>query len=212
MEKFPPLQSDDATDLTAPGARPSNASRRRALQNFGRASAAAGLASPLAALAGGSGRPWCYRDKTKTTCVQASISGVGSVVLSAQANGSENHGKSCGYYKSSQNIPSACAGLVFKNIFACSGNDSNGKSMSQGTNCLFNLTLTQLLCEQKVAGSNSSPEAHWATAYCNSHVGYNTDPAVSTYPYSKTQVAAYYSNSNMRLPAYNFFCNYMENA
>ncbi len=191
------------------------ARRREILRRLGQASAAAGLASPLAALAGGSttGTPWCYQSKVSTTCVHASISGCGSVLLSAQAHGPQCNGKSCSYYTNScinnSKIPTSCQQLVFKKVFSCSGSDSLG-TPSSNWNCLFNKTFSQILCSNNKTNNNywyNSAEAHWVTAYCNSTVGYNA----GSFPYQTSDVCGHYSNAGIKADAYNFYCNYMEN-
>ena len=198
------------------------ARRREILRRVGRASAAAGLASPLTAFAwssGATGTPWCYKDKVSTTCVHATISGSGSVLLSAQANGKQNWGKACKYYNNynsytgkcdTSRVPSVCRDTPFKNIFSCSGSDSLGQGMGSqwrpNQNCLFNKTVGQILCSTN-ATINNSFEAHWAAAYCNSVQYYSQD----SFPYTPTEVCSHYANvGGIRDAAYSFYTNCME--
>lgn len=202
QRKTPPLSE------TGAGPASSIHRRRDILKRLGQASAMAGVASPIAALAGGSGRPWCYKDKTCTTVVGASISGVGSVLISAQVNGTQNYGNSCSHFNNSGNIPSGCGGVVFKSVFSCSGKDSLGQPLSSKY-CLFNQTISGILCSSNPAWTGSA-EAHWATAYCNAS-RYSTNSSSSTFPYSQSQVCSYFSDVNNKAAAYSFFCGYMEN-
>jgi hypothetical protein len=208
-------RTPDASAGTPATSETSIARRREILRRIGGATAAAGLASPLAAFAGGSGHPWCYKDKTYTTCVHASISGAASVLLSAQANGTQNYGHSCDYYHNSgshTHIPTSCQNdnRTFGTIFSCSGSDSNGKHSGQ-KGCLFDKTITTLLCD---SGSTTarSPEGHWASAYCNA-TRYSSDLSYSTFPYKQSDVCAHYQNvGGIKAQADSFYRNYMENA
>ena len=195
----------DKLSSESPKAVSSPARRREVLRTLGKASAAAGAAGPLSALAGGSGRPWCYKDKTYTTCTQASISGAGSVIQSVAPGSTPHGGKPCSHYGNSGNVPSACSGKKFKEMISCSGKDSKGVDISKSS-CLFNKTA-DYIC----TNAPTSVEAHWITAYCNATARYSATPSLSNFPYSAAQVNGYYNDINKKAAAYAFFTTYMEN-
>jgi hypothetical protein len=184
----------------------SPARRREVLRTLGKASAAAGAAGPLSAMAGGSGRPWCYKDKTYTTCTNASISGAGSVIQSVAPGSTPHGGKPCSHYGNSSNVPSSCSGKKFKELISCSGSDSKGVADTKAS-CLFNRTVADICSAEP-----NSQEAHWITAYCNAVSRYSATPSVSNFPYSPSEVNGFYGNANKRAAAYSFFTTYMENA
>lgn len=175
--------------------------RREALRRIGRTGAAAGAATPLAALATG-GRQW-VRHKTNTTKkVHASVSGCNSVVMSAQPT-KETYGKPCGSYDSSWKIPTACGGdKRFDLCFDCGGKDSNGVS-NGAAGCLFQKTISQL-CKYHP----NSFETAWATAYCNAGAFYPS----CKFPYSMSQVRGLWAaDTTTRTSAYSFFKTFMMN-
>lgn len=183
--------------------------RRDALRRVGRAAAAAGVASPMAALAG-DGRKWAC-NPPKTNKVHATISGCKSVLLSGQA-GNQCYGRSCSYYKYPSNIPAGCKTYStpkkFKDIFVCiSGSkDSNGVTYypsNSSNGCLFHKQI-DTLCSRYA----SSQEAHWAVAYCNSTALWSSSDSMSKFPYSPAQVQTYFTNRDLN--AYCFFTDYME--
>lgn len=178
--------------------------RRETLRRVGRAAAAAGVASPMAALAG-DGRKWAC-NPPKTNKVHATISGCKSVLLSGQA-GNQCYGRSCSYYKFTSNIPAGCKSgggpKKFKEIFVCTGmTDSNSKK-SGDKGCYFDKTIDDLC-----ANYAGSKEAHWAVAYCNASALWSSTDSLSKFPYSTAQVQAYWTNQDLN--AYCFFTDYME--
>jgi len=187
--------------------------RREALRRIGRSAAAAGAASPLSALAGGSAGPrkWC-QDKYKTKKVHASISGCNSVVLSAQS-GNECYGKPCSYYGSSTHIPVSCksgaTAKKFKDIFTCVSGSKDSKNVTYNPNNAGNGCLYHKKIDDLCTSNASSPEAHWATAYCNSAALWTSD-TTTKFPYSTTQVNSHWTDSSTRLAAYSFYTTYME--
>lgn len=209
--------SDHPTNLegTESARRSSSASRRRdVLRLLGRSAAGAGAASPLLAMAtGGSGRPYCHKDWTKTTCVQASISGAGSIMMSAEASGGNLHGgKKCSDYNEKWKVPTACKDVLFKDLFGCSGSDSLGQPMMNGssvnTNCMFNKKPHQICGNSTYS---NTPEAHWVTAYCNASKYHSPALASSTFPYSPAEVKDHYQNvGGKKAAAYAFYVNHME--
>jgi hypothetical protein len=190
-----------------PGAQ-SVARRREALRRIGLLSAAAGgAATPMAALATTTPRKWCY-DKTKTKKVQSSVSGMNSIMMSAQP-ADEHFGKNCGGYGSSTNLPSACStNPKFRDLFSCvdGSKDSAGVTYNpwdSSNGCLFHKRVTTL------CGSlGTTAEAGWATAYCNSAALYSQ----GKFPYSTTQVTGFWGDITKRPSAQTFFRDYMENA
>ena len=206
-------QHDNSAKPSAAGEAPLDSIRQRraALRSIGRASALLGAASPLAAMATGkSGRPWCYKDTSRTTCVHASISGIGSVLHSAQANGNQHYGHGCSYYQTYGNA-GACKDKKFKQIFNCSSasTDSRGepprKSGANNPDCLFNMKPHQVC-----TSASDSPEAHWFTAYCNALKLHRADVASSQFPYHPNTVVAHYSDGRIVASAYLFYKNHME--
>ena len=201
-----PPRNTPSTDSTGS---PSVNRRREALRRIGLVSAAAGgAATPMAALATGTTpRKWCY-DKYKTKKVQSSVSGMNSIMVSAQP-ADEHYGKGCNHYKWTANIPSPCtSGTKFKDIFPCASGstDSNGVTYNPGSGangCLFHKTIPELC-----ASHSSKDEAGWAVAYCNSAKLYS----VGKFPYSMTQVVGFWGDLTKRGSAQTFFRNYMENA
>ncbi len=206
---------------TQPAQTPSAARRREILRRIGQASVAAGAAaSPVAALATGSPRKWCKDPVNTTKCVQASISGMGSVVLSAQAS-NEVCGKKCSHYAVAGNWPASCSnGSVaitcnsatdssntkFKVAFACAGGalDSLGKAQADPA-CLLNMSLPTLC-----ASYPTSVEAHWATALGNANK--LVAPVGSApFPYTPAQVVGHFQNLAMKASAYTFYTTYCEN-
>lgn len=197
-------QASESTKASRAGLS-SPARRREVLRTLGKASAAAGAAGPLSAMAGGTGRPWCYKDKTYTTCTQASISGAGSVIQSVAPGSTPHGGKPCSHYGNSNNVPASCSGKKFKELISCSGSDSKGVAISKA-NCLFNRTVADICSSEP-----NSAEAHWITAYCNAVSRYTSTPSTSNFPYSKDQVNGFYNDINKKAAAYSFFTTYMEN-
>lgn len=207
-----PADSGSA-DGTPPAGDVSIRQRREALRRIGRAGAAAGAASPLSALANGTGgQKWCH-DRYRTKKVHASISGCKSVVMSAQP-GHECYGKPCSWYKSKVNIPSSCRdnsgnAKKFKDIFACVAGtkDSRGITYDPYNNngCLFHKRIDGL-CKNYP----NSPEAHWCTAYCNSAALWNSSWDLTKFPYSRTEVNAHWTDPAKRVDAYTFYIDHME--
>lgn len=186
---------------------PSVNRRREALRRIGMVSAAAGgAATPMAALATGTPRKWCY-DKSKTRKVQSSVSGMNSIMMSAQP-ADEHYGKNCSWYSNSVNLPSACStNPKFRDLFSCAtgSTDSNGVTYDPFNNngCLFHKRITTLC-----GTYGGKPEAGWVTAYCNSAALYSQ----ARFPYSTTQVVGFWGDMTKRGAAETFFRNYMENA
>jgi hypothetical protein len=185
--------------------------RRDILRRIGQGSVAAGVSTPLAALATGStsGQKHCFH-KTKTQHVHASLSGMNSVVMSAQA-GNESSGYGCNHYKNPSNVPSSCKTTSasrckkYKEIFACSNTDvdSQGKRIGQN-GCYFDKTIDQLCnvaadCEEK----------HWVTAYCNASTDH-PDRSLN-YPYNCSELIGFRGNPDKKLVASEFFRYCMEN-
>lgn len=209
--------------------KPSIARRREILQRIGKTSVIAGAAaSPLAALAGGGTRKWCKHPVDTNKCVQATISGVASVVLSAQAS-NEVCSKKCSHYASCTNWPSSCSNgstnikcndtndnnntkfCVAFNCNSWTAKDSNGVQRcdqwgNPNWNCLLNKSLPTL-CNSHA----SSPEAHWATALGNANK-LIAPPTGAPFPYSPGQVVAYFGSADLQLKssAYTFFKDYCE--
>lgn len=198
-------QNGSTDPSQSPGLLASAARRREVLRTLGRATAAAGAASPLAAMAGGNGRPWCYKDKTFTTCTPASISAAGSLIQSVAPGSTPHGGKPCGHYGTSTNVPASCSSSLYKQLFTCSGNDTNGKPITDPA-CLYNRTISDICTAYP-----TSAEAHWAGAYCNAVVGWRSDPKLATFPYSPAQVSGFFSDTTKKAAAYSFFTTYMEN-
>lgn len=188
--------------------------RREVLRRMGQASIAAGTASPIAALATGSKR-WCKHPLDSTKCVHATVSGMGSTLLSAQAS-NEVCGRKVSHYSSVSNWPGTCSGAtgtitcntLFKNAFNCStaALDSNG--VKQGNSgCLLDKSLLALCTSH-----SSSPEARWACALANANKVNGSD-GKAPFPYTPAQVAGYYLSTDLatKAAAYEFFTTYCEN-
>lgn len=175
------------------------ARRRAILKRIAGASAAAGVAAtPLSALAGGSVRPWC-KNKTAGTNVNASVSAVASIILSASP-GSQKFGQAGTYFTISTNCYLSTD--TFASIFGVtSGSDSKGVAFGT-TGCLLNMLCSTLL----TANYSSTAEYHWLTAYCNAKLTQNNVP--NTFPYLPGAVKTYYSAKNSA--ALTFFTNFME--
>ena len=190
--------------------------RREVLRRMGQASLAAGAAAPMAALAG-TGKRWCKHPVDTTKCVHASVSGMGSNLMSRNAN-DEVCAKKVSHYATSTNWPATCFGATgtivctdtFKKAFNCAGTavDSGGLPQTN-SNCLLNKTLVQLC--SNVSYSNSV-EAHWACAMANANKINGSDGKAS-FPYTPAQVAGFYLSSDLALKsaAYTFFTTYCEN-
>jgi Tfp pilus assembly major pilin PilA len=195
--------------------------RREILRRIGKASVIAGAsATPLAAMATGT-RRWCRHPIDTTRCVQASISGMGSVVMSAQAS-NEVCGKKCSHYASTSNWPSSCSNGTssivcnsstdsnntrFKTAFKCdvAGTfDSLGVAISN-SNCLLNKSLPTLCRDY-----SNSVEAHWATALGNANK-LASPTTGAPFPYTPAQVVGHYGDAGMRASAYAFYTTYCEN-
>jgi hypothetical protein len=220
-------------DSSQDAAKLSIARRREILKQIGAASAAGAAAtSPMSALAGGStsGR-WCHSPIDYNKCVHASISGMGSVMHSAQA-GNEVCSKKCSHYASYTNWPSNCTNgqktitcnssndkynTKFCDVFNCnnhSAKDSNGVSLysyqwgkwTMNSNCLLSKSLPTLC-----ASNPSTMEAHWATAVGNANL-LQSPVGSAPFPYSPAQVCGYYSSADltMKSAAYTFFSQYCE--
>jgi hypothetical protein len=189
------------SDEGHPGTAGSPARRREVLRHLGRGAAAAGAASPLAALASGYAntgkRKWC---KSGGKNVHASISGCGSQMLSAKSE-DECYGRPCSWYK--DRVPASCGGAYkFKDKFSCYGKyDSGGKSSGQ-YGCKFDKTFNDLFTNHA-----TSVEAHWAAAYCNA----THDGGGYNFSYSTAQINTFFLNDHTaNNPAYRFFRDYME--
>lgn len=192
----------------------STARRREVLRRIGQTTLVAGVASPAAALASG-GRAWCRHPVDTNRCVQASISGMGSTMLSAQAS-DELCAYKVSHYSDKSRWPSTCTGASgtisgdtrFKYAFGCSDGalDSQGRSTSDDSGCLLNKKLADLCKDYP-----SSPEAHWACALANANK--LSAPATGApFPYTPQQVAGYYLSSDLiqKNAAYTFFSQYCE--
>ena len=190
------------------------ARRREILKRIGKSSILAGAAaSPLAAMAGG-GRPFCRDPITTTKCVQASVSGMASVVLSAQA-GNEVCSHKCSHYANSGNWPVSCtngttSGLTcntqFKTAFKCpAGSSDSGGKVTGTAGCLLDKTLLDLC-----ANYSGTSEAHWACALANANKCVNVS-GYANFPYPPaTVVDGHYQNASMRGQAYTFYSTYCE--
>lgn len=180
--------------------------RREALRRIGRSAAAAGAATPLAALAQSSQRPWVW-DQGKTKKVHSSVSGMNSVMMSAGPN--EHFGKPASWYSSSANLPSAAStNPKFRDVFTCAegSTDSTGKVYNSldGTNgCLFHKRVVGLC-----TNFATTPEAGWITAYCNAAVFFGQ----GKFPYTTGQVQTFWTDPVRRADALTFFRTYLENA
>lgn len=181
--------------------------RREALRRIGRSAAAAGAATPLAALAQSSQRPWA-RDKFNTKKVHSSVSGMNSVMMSAGPN--EHSGKPASHYATLANLPSvASANPRFHTVFSCAegSSDSNGttfNSADSSNGCLFHKKVTTL-CGTTYS---ASPEAGWITAYCNAAHFHSQ----GKFPYTTGQVQTFWTDPVRRADALTFFRTYLENA
>lgn len=192
----------------------SSARRREVLRGLGQTSVAAGLAAPVAAFAG-SARSWCRSPVDQTKSVQASISGMGSILLSAQAN-AEVLSKKVSYYASKPNWSGTCSGrsgaitcdTPFKKAFGCGRGavDSQTRPLSDTKNCLLNKTLLDLCTNY-----SSTPEAHWACALGNANK-LAVPVTGAKFPYTPLQVTSYYLSGDLALKssAYTFFSQYCE--
>lgn len=200
------------------------ARRRQVLRSLAKASAVAGAASPLSALAtGNSTRGWCHAKDSTTVCVTASKSGCHSVMQSAQKTGTNQHyGNGCSTHRNSAQVPATCRNLDFKTIFSCTpssntAKDSMGNAFrtyksstgkwSDNTACAFNMTPSTLC-----ATYPNSSEAHWVNAYINA-TRFSSSPSASTFPYDTVTVVTQYNNSSDpvdRADYYAFFVNFME--
>lgn len=182
--------------------------RREALRMIGKTGAAAGAASPLAALATGMGRQWCHNSQ-KGKKVHATVSGCNSVVMSPHST-KECYGKPCSHY-GNNGVPADCTGS-FRDRFTCVNGayDSKGKqyrsweTSSSNNGCLFHKSF-QVLCRD-FAGT---PEAIWAAAYCNAASLAST----CKFPYTKAEVNNMWklSDAVAKAKAHDFFKNYMMN-
>jgi len=193
----------------------STARRREVLRRLGQTSLAAGLAAPAAAFAGG-GRRWCRQPTDQTKCVHASISGMGSILLSAHA-GNEVCSRKVSYYCNQSNWGGgwtgagggtiACDTTKFKDAFGCAAGalDSGGKQQSS-SDCLLNKTLLALCTNYP-----NSYEAHWVAALANAN-NLAAPTLGAAFPYSPLQVVGYYQTVDpvMRSSAYTFFSQYCE--
>ena len=192
---------------------PSIARRREILKRIGKVSVLAGAAaSPMAAMATG-GRKWCRHPVDTTKCVQASISGMASVILSAQAS-DEVCAKKCSHYATSTNWPSTCSNgsisfncnTVFATAFNCASGTSDSLGVVRGhSGCLLDKTML-VLC----TSYQGSLEAHWATALANANK--LAVPAVgAAFPYTPGQVVGHFQDLAVRTSAYSFYTTYCEN-
>ena len=190
---------------------PSITRRREILRRIGKASVLAGAATPMAALATGSPRHWCKHPVDTTKCVHASISGMGSVVLSAQAS-NEVKSRKCSYYATGGWTGGCSSTTKFATAFGCAANTSDSGSPprpryisgSENPNCLLNMSV-QTLCSSQA----STVEAHWATALGNA---YNPSVPASgaPFPYTPAEVVALFSDLSRKDAAYAFFSQYCE--
>lgn len=214
----PPRQVDSSTDRLASASR-----RREILKRFGKTSLIAGVASsPLAAMATGSSKKWCKHPLDQTKCVAASISGVGSVVLSAQAS-SEVCSKKCSHYSSTTNWPSNCSNgsapidcnTKFCDAFGCTAwnaQDSNGiqrrpsAGAAQNPDCLLNKKLITLC-----TSFASSPEAAWCTGLANANKLANPSTG-APFPYTPGEVVGHFSSTDFtfRAAALTFYRDYAQ--
>jgi hypothetical protein len=204
---FPPRRSERSAD------RLSIARRREILKRIGRTSLVAGAAaSPLAALAGGSGPSWCRHPVDVTKCVHASISGMASIVLSAQAS-NEVQSKKCSHYSNSSNWPSTCSNGTkaitcnsrFKTAFNCPSGSFDSKGVATGkAGCLLDKTLLDLCTNY--SGSN---EAHWACALGNANK-LALPVTGAPFPYTPAQVVGHYQDGTLRPTAYTFYTTFCE--
>lgn len=206
----------NSTQAQAGDARRSVNRRREVLRRMGQASLAAGAAAPMAALAG-TGKRWCKHPVDTTKCVHASVSGMGSNLMSRNPN-DEVCAKKVSHYATSTNWPGTCFGAAstivctdtFKKAFNCSGTavDSGGRAQSN-TDCLLNKRLIDLC---SMPAYNTSAEAHWVCAMANANKINGSDGKAS-FPYTPAQVAGFYLSTDLVLKssAYTFFTTYCEN-
>jgi hypothetical protein len=219
--------NDDSQHRTPEqGSGPTSIARRREiLKRIGMGAAAAGAAaSPMAAMAG-SARKWCKHPTDTTKCVHASISGMASVVMSAQAS-NEVCSKKCSHYANYANWPGSCTNgtqaitcnnsndsynTKFCVAFKCeawTAQDSHGRPRYVNgvlnTDCLLNKSL-KTLCNLH----SGETEAHWATALGNA----NKLMAPTTgapFPYTPGNVVSFYGDPAKKAAAYTFFSTYCE--
>ena len=192
---------------------PSIARRREILKRIGKTSVLAGAAaSPLAAMATGT-RKWCRHPVDTTKCVQASISGMASVVLSAQTS-DEVCAKKCSHYSTSTNWPTSCSNgsitvtcnTPFATTFNCAGGTSDSLGVVRGqSGCLLDKTML-VLC----TSHPTTAEAHWATALGNANK-LITPPVGAPFPYTPGQVVGHFQDLAVRSSAYSFYTTYCEN-
>lgn len=186
---------------------PSIARRREILRRIGKASVLAGAATPIAALATGSPQHWCKDPVDATKCVHASISGMGSVVLSAQAS-NEVKSRKCSYYGASGSWTGGCSSTTsFATAFGCAAGskDSGGLPLSD-SNCLLNKSV-RFLCASNA--TSPSVEARWATALGNAY-NPNVPATGAPFPYTPAEVVAFYFDLGRKAAAYAFFSQYCE--
>ena len=189
------------------------ARRREILRRIGKASILAGAATPMAALATGSPQHWCKHPVDTTKCVHASISGMGSVLMSAQAS-NEVCSKKCSHYANTSNWVTCNPSTKFCVAFNCTSwtvKDSNNVQRcdqwgNENASCLLNKTLSNLC-----SSHSSAVEAHWATALGNAYK-LVTPTVGAPFPYSPGEVVAYFGSTDLTLKssAYTFFSTYCE--
>ena len=212
----------NSTQAEAGRAQGSVARRREILRRMGQASIAAGaVASPMAAMATGS-RKWCKHKTDPNKCVQASVSGAGSIVLSRQANDevkckNPTHYSDCskwpatctagngsgGYVTVKCNDPNDANNVKLRVAFNCLGltQDSRGYPLAD-SRCLLNMGPAKVC-----ATAPDSLEAHWATALGNANK-LATPLEGAPFPYTPREVIelALSANSSTALAFFRDYC------
>ncbi len=178
------------------------ARRRGLLRGLSVGAAVSGAALPMSALATG-GRKSCFHKDTPAKKCKASVSGMHSVIASAQVNDwPESPGKHCSHYQNSSNWPADSSGKFcrgvnntafrrtakYKDVFACAGGGDNDKTIGE-----------------IMDGYPDSARGHWITA-CLNATKYG-----SQFSYTADEIVALHNDPARTLDAQMFFRDYQEN-
>ena len=180
-----------------------SAARRRALlKGMGSGAALAAAAMPLQALATG-GRKKCFHKTDWDKPVEATISGVQSVIASGMAADiPESPGRDCTYYRDTSNWPKD-----FGNNAYCRGKGGAAFLSDRPYYEVFGCTVdsnTSKPCKDIMA-QQVYPHRHWVTACLNATV------FGDRFSYQPDEIVAFHNDSTRNLDALNFFVNYQEN-
>lgn len=190
----------------APTAGLESAARRRALlKGLGKGAALAGSAVPLSSLATGGQRPGMRLKKTDGNYYYCSVSGNGSIMLSAGTSTPPTCvGKACSYYKKDWYGKFSTWPKNVSGQYVCIVG-SNGYPPTTRFCDIFIGGTTKTIGD---CVNTASPDdnSHWVTAMLNATV------CASTFPYTTTEVLALYNDSTQRTAAITFFKNYMATA